>query len=144
LIGIAGLVGRLGVGALLDRFPGVLIGPALYAIPATACLAVALLGSGPVLLVMLALSIGLALGSELDLMAYMTARYFGLAHYGLLFGVLTGIVGCGAGFGPVIAATLRDVSGSYDLLLLILSGTFVLCGAIVASLGPYPPSDQAA
>jgi MFS family permease len=144
LIGIAGLIGRLGVGALLDRFPGVLIGPSLYAIPATACLAVALMGSGPVLLVVLALSIGLALGSELDLMAYMTARYFGLAHYGLLFGVLTGIVGCGAGFGPVIAATLRDVSGSYDLLLLLLSGTFVLCGVIVASLGPYPPPDQAA
>lgn len=141
LIGIAGFVGRIGVGALLDRFSGTLIGPLLYAIPATACLAVALLGSGPVLLVVLALSIGLALGSELDLMAYMTTRYFGLAHYGLLFGVLTGIVGCGAGFGPIIAATLREISGSYDLLLLLLSGIFVLCGAIVASLGPYPPSD---
>jgi predicted MFS family arabinose efflux permease len=141
IIGVAGIVGRLGTGALLDRFAGTIIGALLFAVPTITCLLVAVFGGGGAALGFLAVAIGLTLGSELDLMAYMTARYFGLAHYGLLFGVLTGLVGCGAGFGPVAASLLRDITGNYDILLLILSGAFAVSAVLVGSLGPYPDNE---
>lgn len=138
IIGISGLAGRIATGALLDRFPGSVIGAVIYSVPAIACLLVALLGAGPLAMAFMAVAIGLALGSELDIMAYVTTRYFGLANYGLLFGILTGLVGCGAGFGPVVASGLRDLTDSYDLLLLTLSVCFAVSAILAGSLGPYP------
>lgn len=142
LIGIAGIIGRLGTGVLLDRFHGPKIGAVIYLIPAAACLLLWVGEPGAAGMALVALAIGAALGAELDIMAYLAGRYFRLADYGFLFGILTGIVGCAAGFGPLFASWLRDVSGDYDKLALILMVCFLSSSILVGTLGPYPAQSE--
>ncbi len=137
LIGVAGIVGRLLTGALLDRFPGHIIGMFVYTIPMLACLMLWLGAPGLWGLGAIAVATGLSLGSELDLIAYLTTRYFGLAHYGLLFGILTGLVGAAAGLGPTVASVLRDFSGNYTSFARILFFGFAAAVVLVGSLGRY-------
>lgn len=141
LIGLSGIVGRLAAGALLDRFAARLTGAAIFLVPALACLGLWLGHPGPVGLAFVALAVGVALGAELDIMAYVTGRFFGLADYGFLFGILTGIVGCAAGFGPVVASLLRDFTGSYATLAFVLMLSF---GAASVLVGTLPDQGQPA
>ncbi|WP_340315809.1 MFS transporter [Rhizorhabdus argentea] len=141
LIGIAGLAGRLGTGWLLDRLPGTLIGAVLFSIPALACLLLWQGAPGMFGMAMVAIAVGVSLGAELDIMAYLTTRYFGLGNYGFLFGILTGIVGCAAGFGPLLASALRDRGGDYAVFAQTLFWGFLLSVLIVATLGRYDRGD---
>lgn len=137
LIGLSGIIGRLATGALLDRFAARLIGAAIFLIPALACLGLWLGHPGAMGLAFVALAVGAALGAELDIMAFVTGRYFALADYGFLFGILTGIVGCAAGFGPVAASLLRDLTGSYATLAFVLMLGFAAASVLVGTL-PAP------
>jgi predicted MFS family arabinose efflux permease len=79
-----------------------------------------------------AIVIGLGMGAEVDVLAYMTSKYFGLRRYGVLFGILIGLYGVGVGLGSVVAGQVYDVTGSYNMLLVItalLSGGAALLAA---------------
>ncbi|WP_292931037.1 MFS transporter [Novosphingobium sp. PASSN1] len=138
LIGIAGVAGRLTTGYLLDRFRVTIIGALIFLFPATACVTLWLGHPGPLGMAFVAMAIGTSLGAELDIMAYVAGRYFPLTRYGLLFGILTGLVGGAAGFGPLFAGFLRDLTGSYGNFAALLSGGFLLVSLLVGTLGPYP------
>ena len=74
---------------------------------------------------MLAALIGLAGGAEFDLVAYMTARYFGLRHYGKLYGLLFSPIIVGAAVGPMLFGFGFERFGSYAP---VLAG----CGVVFA------------
>lgn len=127
------LVGRLGCGWLLDQGRPSFVAFIFTAIPA---LGVALLFA-PAIGVVLALSacflIGLQQGSELDIMAYLVARIFGITAYATIYGVIyvAGILGTAVGtaaFGYVF-----DRDRNYDLALLVAASSF-LAGAIALLL----------
>jgi MFS family permease len=59
----------------------------------------------------------------------MTARYFGLRHYGKLYGILFSSVIAGAAVGPLMFGFGFDVAGSYAPILLISAALFFV-GAI--------------
>ncbi|MBV1687884.1 hypothetical protein KRR38_09400 [Novosphingobium sp. G106] len=63
------------------------------------------------------LILGLSLGAELDLMAYLTSRYFKIANFGLLFGTIGGFIGLAGGNGPILLNASFDATGSYTLAL---------------------------
>jgi MFS family permease len=86
------------------------------------------------------LLIGLATGAEGDLMPYLTARYFGLRHYGKTYGLLLGVFFLASGIAPFIVGRVFDVSGSYAPALLAASVLFVVGGASLLALGRYPDS----
>ena len=65
-----------------------------------------------------AIALGFAVGAEVDLIGYFTARYFGLAHYGAIYGLQYSIFIFGAAIGPVYTG-IWDVTGNYDLALII-------------------------
>lgn len=134
LIGIAGLAGRLLTGALLDRFDARIVGVITFLLPTLACLYLSFGMPDGAGMALVALAVGASLGAELDIMAYLTARCFSLADYGILFGVLTGVVGCAAGFGPLFASILHDLSGSYDNLAAILAAGFIIASILVATV----------
>ena len=87
-----------------------------------------------------AIFIGLAGGAEFDLVAYMTSRYFGLRHYGKLYGILFSSVIAGAALGPLMFGFGFDMTGSYQAVLLTVTGLFLVGSASQLLLGPYPKS----
>ena len=114
VIGIASILGRLVTGLLLDRFNGPLVGAIGLGLPVVACLLLFSSGESTISTVVIAAIIGLSLGAETDVVAFLTARFFGLRHYGVLFGTLAGFLSLGTGLGPMLAGTLYDRFHSYD------------------------------
>ena len=137
-VGFASIAGRLGTGLLLDRFHVRLIGGCLYAMPAATC-ALLLFGTDTSLIALLAaISLGLALGAEVDVLSYATTRYFGLRSYGVLFGIFAALMSVGAGLGPVLGGIIHDRTGGYQLMLIICGVLFLLSSALIFLLKPYP------
>ncbi len=135
--GFSIIVGRLVVGYLVDRFwaPGVAV--VSLSLPAVGCLI--LTGSPEFGWVIAAtLLIGFAAGAELDLMAFFAARYFGLAHYSKIYGILYAILAVAGGVAPMLFARVYDVTSSYEISFLIATGLFLFGALIVLALGRYP------
>ena len=132
------LSGRLIVGILFDRFwaPGVAF-PVLL-MPALACFF--MMGTGnPLSLLMLGgFMLGFAAGAESDVIAYLAAKYFGMAHYGKIYGTLYMPFGIGSAISPILYGVSRDATGSYDTMLTIAAAMFATGGALLLVLGRYP------
>lgn len=62
----------------------------------------------------------------------------GLRSYGAVFGILVSLIGVSLGFGPWFAGKVFDLTGSYDLILMIGIPGNILAGLLVVGLGPYP------
>ena len=137
LVGLATVVGRLGTGLLLDRFRGNRIGLVVFAIPVVACTAL-LLDHSQATAMAAAILLGLAVGSEVDVVMYLSSRYFGLRNFGAIYGTLGGLTSLGTGLGPLLGGIVHDAYGSYDPLLLGLLPAFLVAALLVGSLGDYP------
>jgi MFS family permease len=86
--------------------------------------------------------IGLAAGAELDLLAFLASRYFGLKEYGKLYGSLYVFFSIGAGLAPAAFGRYFDANGDYELLLYIVIITSLISGLLMLKLGPYPSSKK--
>jgi len=137
-IGISVLTGRIVTGFLLDHIRASVLSTAVMALPAIGCLLWGLGITGPNGALIAAIFVGLAGGAEFDLVAYMTSRYFGLRHYGKLYGILFSSVIAGAAIGPLMFGFGFDIFGSYGPILLTASALFVVGGISQLFLGHYP------
>jgi MFS family permease len=136
-VGAASIAGRLGTGFFLDRMHVRFIGSFLYALPALAC-ALLLFGADTSLVAVLAaVSLGFALGAEVDVLSYATTRYFGLRAYGILFGIFAALMSVGAGLGPVLGGLIFDRTHSYHAMLVACAALFLLSALLVLLLRPY-------
>ncbi|MCG8312649.1 MAG: MFS transporter [Pseudomonadales bacterium] len=131
LIGVFSIIGRLGTGFLLDKFPAHVIGAIAFVIPILACALLLLDGSNPYYQTLAAAIFGLTLGSEVDVIAYLAARYFGLKNFGALYGAMVMALALGTAFGPLGAGAVFDSYGSYEPFLIL---TAVLMGASAVAL----------
>ena len=61
--------------------------------------------------------IGVSLGAEADLIAYLTARYFGMAHYAKVYGYIYSMFALGAAAGPALAGAAYDVNRNYTMAI---------------------------
>jgi MFS family permease len=138
LVGIFSIVGRLGMGALLDRFPARTVGALAYLIPIPACVLLLIDGANPVSQTAAAALIGLTVGAEVDVIAYLASRHFGLKNFGGLFGGLVAALSMGTAFGPLAAGAVFDANESYAPFL---AATIVLMAAssLVLATLPRPP-----
>jgi MFS family permease len=124
VFGIAVIAGRIAVGGLIDRFWGPLVGAALMFPAALAVLALAVLRPGVEASVLIVFVAGLAAGAEVDLMAYLASRYFGLREFGRIFAALYTAFALGPGVMVPVFGRLRDVSGDYDTgLVMVAAGS---------------------
>jgi MFS family permease len=136
--GPASIVGHLIAGRLLDRFPAHYVSAAFFCAPAIVCFILLNYDGSPALSLIAAIILGVALGIEGDVMAYLTAQYFGLKRYGVSFGVIIGFYSVGFGVAPVVAGAAFDALGSYaSVLLIMLVGLGV--SALLAALLGKPP-----
>lgn len=140
ILGIGIFAGRIITGLLLDRFWAGFVAFPLLCLPAISCY---LLLGDTIMFPMAALAgflLGFAAGAESDLIAYLTGRYFGMAHYGKIYGMLYMPFGFFSALSPLIYAYVRDNMGSYDPILSVAIFIFVIGGGLLLLLGRYPTS----
>lgn len=137
LLGISVVIGRIVVGYLLDRFHASHVARWFLTLPALA-LCVLLWRSDLMTAQLAAILLGLAAGAEVDLLAYMVSRYFGLRHYGVIYGFMLSAFGVGAGLGPILAGAAYDAAGDYSAALVAGMCIFVGGAACLGFLGRYP------
>ncbi len=143
LIGIFSIVGRIGTGLLLDHFPGHLIGAAACLLPVVASALLLFDGGNPISQIVAAIALGLTLGSEVDVIAYLASRHFGLKNFGALYGALVMALAMGTAFGPLAAGAVFDHFGSYAEFLILAAAFMVVSAVSLISLGPVPVSVRA-
>jgi OFA family oxalate/formate antiporter-like MFS transporter len=141
--GLAILAGRIGTGLLLDRFWAPLVTLPLLSAPALACWLLAGDGLTTGLAVLSAVILGLATGAETDLIAFLAGRYFGMAQYGKVYGMLYVPFGLASSVSPAVYGWVRDATGSYDPMLYVAMGLFVGGALLLLGLGRYPRFDRA-
>lgn len=142
VVAIGILAGRVIVGLLFDRFwaPGIAF-PVLM-MPAGACFL--LMGEGSALPLLMAggFMLGFAAGAESDVIAFLAAKYFGMAHYGRIYGLLYMPFGIGSAVSPILYGLSRDATGSYDTMLTVAAAMFAGGGALLLLMGRYPGDER--
>lgn len=139
-VGPAMIAGRIATGVLFDIFPTRLVAAVAFSLPGIACLLLFLLPLDLTSATFLALLIGVGMGSEVDVVAYLSSRYFGIRRYGLVFGILISLYGLAIGTSSWLVGKAHDATGSYDAVLLGLSVGVLAATALVISLG-RPPAE---
>jgi cyanate permease len=144
LMGLIGIAARLTVGALLDRFPGNLIGVGTLLMPLIGC-AILLGGKPDALLLGIAVaSFGAAIGAEVDVALYLATRHFGLRAFAALFGAVIGFGALMATAGPTIAGLIHDATGDYRMLLIIIMAVMATGALAIGLIGRKVPDWGAA
>lgn len=138
LLGFAIIAGRLGIGVLVDRFYAPLVAFGILVVAGVACLLLLVPGGGLPLALLCVVLIGLAAGAEVDLVAYLASRYFGMRAYGEIYGWQLGFFALGAGLGPMGVGRLYDATGSYLVGLLAAAIGFIVGAVLIGLLGRYP------
>lgn len=137
LIGWFSIPGRIVTGFMLDRLRASLVGAVAFLLPGIAC-AILLFGGGSGMSVAVAAAfIGFTLGAEVDVLVYLTTRYFGLRNFGGLYGGILAALSVGTAFGPLAASRVFDVWTSYDPFLMSTLVMMGLSSLLLASL-PRP------
>lgn len=137
-LGASVLSGRLLLGWLLDRMPATVIGAVACAMPAIGCLIFLQpqVSSSAALVAIVA--IGFSQGAELDLMAYIVARWFGMRSYGTVFGALIATIAAAGAVGVALFGKSFDATGSYDLPLTLAMIAAPLGALFVLAIGRPP------
>ena len=138
LVGIFSIVGRLGTGVLLDKFPGHVVGAFAFLVPIVACVLLLTNGASPVNQALAAAIFGLTVGSEVDVIAYLAAKHFGLKNFGALYGVLQMALAFGTAFGPLAAGAVFDRYDSYAPFLMLTTVLMAASAVVLFTLGPAP------
>jgi MFS family permease len=123
-------------GWLVDRFHPPYIAAAFLIMPVFGCLLLAGDTVTTLTVILAVMCIGCAAGSEVDLVPFLTARYFGLRAYGKIYSWMFIAFYAGVAIGPLLLGRAYDISGHYDAGLLISIPVLAVGVALIASLGP--------
>lgn len=137
LFGGGVLIGRTGSGYLLDRFFAPRVAAIIFGW-AAAGIGVLRISTSQELSFVAAFLIGLGLGAEVDIMAYLTSRYFGLRSFGVIYGVTFAGFGLAGGLATYLMGAAFDATGSYSLTLTLCCVATLIGAALMLRLGPYP------
>lgn len=122
-----GVVGKLGFGALLDRFDQRRVAAVCFCLQA-AGVALLWVSQHPFVLAAYVVLYGYAMGGNATLLASLVGVTFGRLHYGAITGRITPFVVLAQAVGVPAAGWARDRTGSYGPAL-----TVVVLGALVAA-----------
>lgn len=136
LVGIFSVIGRFGTGFLLDRLPSHLVGAVVFLFPVVSCGLLLGDGGNPTSQVIAAALFGLTLGAEVDVIAYLTSRQFGLKSYGAIFGAMMGALSVGVALGPLAAGLAYDLYGGYAQFLGATVVAMVVSSVALVTLQP--------
>lgn len=135
---VAGIVGKLVTGVLLDKFRPNWVGGLTLAGTA---IAFALLIQGiasPVLIFVAMIVNGYTQGCKLQINGYLTARYAGMRNFGAIYGFMNTVIALGSGLGPVVAGLAYDQTGTYTAFLILGAIGCLIGGLLIMTLPAYP------
>ena len=136
IVGVAVLFARVGSGYLMDRLYAPYVAAFFFS---SVAIGIALLWSGltGAAVYAAALLVGLGLGAEVDIIAYLTSRYFGLHSFGEIYGYLFAVFALAGALGPVLMAEGFDRTGSYNIPLIFFFFATITGVLLMTRLGPY-------
>ena len=134
--GFALILGRILSGYCLDRFFAPHVSAGFFLVPLCG-VALFACGAAGVWAMLAAVLLGIGLGAEVDIMAFLVGRYFGLAHYGAIYGTLLALFTFGSGLGPWLMASSFDHLHAYTAALVGFGSILVVAGCVMLRLGPY-------
>jgi MFS family permease len=112
-LGLAIIAGRIGTGYALDKVSTGLVGATVFF--GTAC-GIVLLNSPAAIPPTLAIFlIGLGVGAEVDIVAYLLSRLSEKAVFSRHFSIVYAVFMIGSGLSPLLLARIFELSGSYRL-----------------------------
>lgn len=134
--GIALIGGRILSGFFLDRFFAPYVAACFFLLPLTG---IGLLssGAGGVVPLLGTVCLGMGIGSEIDIMAFLVGRYFGVRTFGEIYGWIMGVFVFASGLGPTIMGVCFDRTHSYKLALEGFAVSLALASVLISRLGAY-------
>lgn len=133
LIGVSLITSRLLTGWLLDRFVAPLVAACMMVLSAAGLAALA--AGGAAWAPLGAAAIGLSIGSEIDLIGFFTARYFGMRAYGRIYGIQYSACLVGGAISPLAYGRVVDLTGSYALALWGGAAMLIACAMLFWRMG---------
>jgi len=130
----ASIIGRLLMGWLADRYPKKYVMMLIYFL-VTFSIILLYWASTPGIIYLFAFIFGIGLGGDYMIIPLMAAELFGVKVMGRVMGLVLTVDGLGEAFGPILAGTLRDRTGSYALGFTALISLSVI-GTIAVALLP--------
>jgi len=132
-VGLSTMAGRLLSGYLVDKIFAPYVAAFFFLLPS---LGLYFLGSATYPILGIA-SIGLAAGTEVDMIAFLISRYFGLRRFGQLYGLLFAVFTVGPAIGPYMMGLSFVRLHSYAPALILFSVALGVASALTLCLGPY-------
>jgi len=142
LIGLFAIIGRLAGGWLLDHIWAPAVAFVILGMPSLSCMILAHghLDHGTAMAAIVLL--GFALGVEYDVVAYITARYFGMRAYSGIYAIFYICFSTGAGIAPLVYGAIRDTDHDFARALWASALILPILAALFMLLGRYPdPQD---
>jgi MFS family permease len=136
LAGAGLLAGRVGTGFLLDRYFGPRIAIVFSAGAASGVLLLLVAHAG-IWAFVGAFLVGLGMGAEADIIAYLTSRYFGLKSFAEIYGFTFGAFVLAGAFGAFIMGLGFDRTGSYSVPMVGFLAAIIGAIVLFSRLGPY-------
>ncbi len=133
-LGLALVLSRVIIGFIMDRFFAPFVAVACFLLSAAG---VSLLTAGVIgpLAFVAVVFIGVSMGAEIDMLAFLTGRYFGVENFGRVYGILFTSFLIGASLGPVGYGMAYETLGSY-IWVLFLSIVLMLVSAVITARLP--------
>ncbi|WP_156022592.1 MFS transporter [Sphingobium indicum] len=131
LYGIAGVVGKLVTGWMMERIDGGLIGALTNA--ATAIALIFLLDPFRTEMVIVAalIIVGYSNGTKLQICVYLTGSLAGLRNYGKIFGTISSAIALASGLGVLLGGMIYDSFGSYQAMVIAFIPASLLAAALI-------------
>lgn len=140
-------VGFLGLGVIASRLATGLILDRVFA-PLVGCVALLVTSAGFYLLIadnvqlgrnlsLAAILIGIAGGTEGDLVPFLAKRYFGVRSIGAIYGALMGMFSMGGALGAYVYGLAFDQLRSYVPVVQASTILCCICSVSIMLLGPY-------
>lgn len=136
VLGTALMIGRVASGYLLDRFFAPRVAMCIFAAVAFG-IALLRIAAGTRQVFLAVFLIGLGMGAEVDIIAYLTSRYFGLRAFGEIYGYAFASYTLAGALGPWLMGLGFDRSGSYGSILVGFLFATSLAAVLMTRLGPY-------
>lgn len=125
--GVAGVIGKLMTGFLLDRFRPNWIGGLTMGVTAVTFFVLDRFINSTAAVIVAVVINGYAAGTKMQICAFLTVGYAGMRNFGSIYGAMSALVALASGLGPFVAGRVYDITGGY--------GPFLWAGVIGCSLG---------
>jgi predicted MFS family arabinose efflux permease len=135
LVGLSTLTGRVVTGFLVDRIFAPYVAAVFWLAPVAGF--ALLVGSSRLMPAAGVVLIGLGLGAEVDMIAFLITRYLGQRAFGELYGYFFMAFALGGACGRFLGGYVFDLAGSYNPALVGAAVALIGAVALVCRLGTY-------